>query len=1130
MRFLETVRRAKTYLEDQGRVSLRALKLEFDLDDDQLEGLVEELVDVQRIAAREGRALAWAGPSTRAEAAAATGAAAPERNPRDYTPKHLAARILQSKSALEGERKHVTVLFADIKGSMELAEQVDPEEWHAVLDRYFQVVSGVVHRYEGTVNQYTGDGVMALFGAPIAHEDHAQRACYAALQLRDELRELGQGLRRQHGLDFAARIGLNSGDVVVGKIGDDLRMDYTAQGHTVGLAERMQQLAETGKPYLAEDTAALVAGYFRLEDLGEFRLKGVASPVRAYGLEGAGELRTRLDMSRSRGFSRFVGRDDEMAILEAALDRAVAGNGQVVGVVADAGVGKSRLCFEFAARCRARGIPVRHATGVAHGRAIPLLPILEFLRESFGILARDGDHEARQKIAGAIVLLDEELRDELPLLFDFLGVPDPERPAPALDPEQRQRRLLELVKRLSVARSQRQPAVLVFEDLHWIDPATQAFIEALADGAEGHRTLMIVNFRPEYGADWTHRSYFQQLALRPLDRSGIDEMLREWLGSDPSLRAVRERIAERTAGNPFFIEEVVRALIESGRLEGARGHYRAVADPEEIEIPATVQNVLAARIDRLGGREKQVLQTAAVIGDEFPEPLVERVAGLPRVELSDALRSLLQAEFLWERALYPELEYAFKHPLTQEVAAASLLRERRRRLHALVAGALEERHAGALDEKAALLAHHWEEAGEALAAARWYHRASDWLGLRDPTLSIDHNRRIGDLLADAPDSRETLELRLEALGWILVQRTRIGLEEGELEALIAQGNALVSRSDADSDLEASFLVSTGFALILEGRIREALECGERAYSLSCASGADGPFMIRPRGLLISALLHSGFVDRVLELLAPSLADLEGLEYAYFAPLVYANRGLVLAWAGRIDEALPPLQRAIERATDRGDLAAGGFAHGYQATLERWRGSPQAALAHGRQAVELAEQVGTPTGLKAACYQLGHALLCNGQLDEARAELERGLAIERGRGWEAASLAALAETRAGLGDLEGACEAAREAVAVAEATGQPEIAPRLALARALRCADGPASGPAIESALDRALELVEASGARIHRPEILEERAELARLRGDDAAREHELREARRLYTEMGASGQVARLRATAGSS
>jgi class 3 adenylate cyclase len=336
--------------------------------------------------------------------------ALPDREPRDYTPKHLADKILQSKSALEGERKQVTVLFADVKGSMELAEQVDAEEWHAILDRFFQILADGVHRFEGTVNQYTGDGIMALFGAPIAHEDHAQRACWAALQLRDALRGFGQELRRERGLDFLTRIGLNSGEVIVGKIGDDLRMDYTAQGSTVGLAERVQQLAEPGKPYLSEETAGLVRGYFRLEDLGEFQVKGVAAPVRAYGLEGAGELRTRLDMARSRGFSRFVGRVDEMATLEGALHRAIEGNGQVLGVVGEAGVGKSRLCLEFVEQCRDKGMPVFDAHCPAHGKTVPLLPILELLRNAFGITPQDRDQAAREKIAGRLLLFDEAPR------------------------------------------------------------------------------------------------------------------------------------------------------------------------------------------------------------------------------------------------------------------------------------------------------------------------------------------------------------------------------------------------------------------------------------------------------------------------------------------------------------------------------------------------------------------------------------------------------------------------------------------------------------------------------------------------------------------------------------------------
>jgi class 3 adenylate cyclase len=360
---------------------------------------------------------------------------APPPDPRSYTPKHLAEKILTSRSALEGERKQVTVLFTDVKGSMDLAEQLDPEEWHKIMDRFFAILSDGVHRFEGTINQYTGDGIMALFGAPIAHEDDARRACYAALRLKEKLREYAEQLKRTRGESFLVRMGLNSGEVVVGKIGDDLRMDYTAQGQTVGLAARMEQLAAPGSAYLTEYTAKLVSGFFQLRDLGSFEIKGMREPVHVHELERAGRIHTTLEISQARGFSKFVGRQSEMTVLETALERAIAGNAQVVGVVAEAGTGKSRLCHEFAERCRAREIRVFKGRGVAHGKTVPLLPVVEFFRNYFGIAEGDTASAARDKIAGRMLLLDNKLADGIPVMFDFLGVPDPERPALPLDPD-----------------------------------------------------------------------------------------------------------------------------------------------------------------------------------------------------------------------------------------------------------------------------------------------------------------------------------------------------------------------------------------------------------------------------------------------------------------------------------------------------------------------------------------------------------------------------------------------------------------------------------------------------------------------------------------------------------------------
>src|SRR5262249_41918938 len=478
--------------------------------------------------------------------------------PKAYTPPHLAEKILGSRSALQGERKQVTVLFADVKGSMELAEQVDPEDWHHILDRFFQLLAAGVHRFEGTVNQYTGDGIMALFGAPIAHEDHAQRACWAALHLQESLRAYADELRRTRGLNFSVRMGLNSGDVVVGQIGDDLRMDYTAQGHTVGLAQRTEQLAEAGRAYLTEHTAALVGDYFRLRDLGAFTLKGVRHPVHVHELEGAGPSRTRFDVARARGFSRFVGRTDEMAAVETAMARAFDGQGRVIGVVGEPGVGKSRLCHELTERARARGVRVHSAHCVAHGQMIPFLPVLERMRDFLGITEQAGDEAARRKIAGTLLLLDQALTDALPLVFDFLGVADPADPPLRMEPEARQRGLFALAKQAGQARSRREPALLLLEDLHWIDAGSAPFVETLVDAVAGPRTLLLVPFRPEYHAGWMQKSHYFQLPLLPLGPEASSELLRELLGSDPSLAGLTERIAERTAGNPFFAEEMVQ--------------------------------------------------------------------------------------------------------------------------------------------------------------------------------------------------------------------------------------------------------------------------------------------------------------------------------------------------------------------------------------------------------------------------------------------------------------------------------------------------------------------------------------------------------------------------------------------
>src|SRR5438094_5078436 len=1071
-------------------------------------------------------------------AAAGPGA---ERDPRAYTPQHLAEKILISRAALAGERKQVTVLFADVKGSMDLAEQLDPEEWHAIMDRFFQLLAEGVHRFEGTVNQYTGDGIMALFGAPIAHEDHAQRACWAALHLQEAVRGYADELRRRRSLNFSVRMGLNSGEVVVGRIGDDLRMDYTAQGHTVGLAQRMEQLAEVGRVYLTEHTAALVAGFFRLRDLGVFTVKGVREPIRAHDLEGAGTHRTRLDVARARGFSRLVGRQEETTTLEAALAHALDGQGQVVGVVGEPGVGESRLCHELAERARGQRIRVQAAHCVAHGKMIPFLPVLELLRDFFEITAQDGDEAARRKIAGTMLLLDKALTDALPLLFDFLGVSDPADPSPRMDPEARQRRLLALAKRVHMAQSRREPVVLLFEDLHWIDDGSAPYVETLVEAMPGTRTLLLLNFRPEYHAGWMQKSYYQQLPLLPLGAEASAELLRDLLGADPSLAGLTARIRERAGGNPFFTEELVQGLVETGSLEGTRGAYRLRTPAETLALPASVQTVLAARIDRLPEREKRVLQTAAVIGKEFAEPVLRRVEPLPEAELAAALRALAQAELVYETALYPQAEYAFKHPLTQEVAYGSQLGERRRQVHAAVARALEATSPEKLDEQAALLAHHWERAGEALTAADWHRRAAEWAGARDREAMNRHWARVRELLADVPASPETLALGLVARTRMLNNTVMLGEVGVGASVLFAEGMELAARLEGAAP-RVILLSQYGAARVTAGAMEEGLARLSEGVALADRSG--DPFLrFFARGAFTFMLLMAGRLresvasEAEAEALSGGDAGL-GVEITGFSPYCVdlAARGAATGWLGRPLDGARVVEQAIEIARRRRDAEATVLAHTLAVWVHGILGDGDSGLRHARHAVDIVEATGSGVFRVFALDGLARAHILRGQWAEAAEATDGALTTVRARRsglhLEPSCLASLAHARLGTGHPDQAREAAESAVALARERGVRlfEILALLARARVRLATEGAPARARIEADLRDAAALIDATEARAYAPEVNVERAELARVVGDEVGRQRELREAHRLFTEMGATARAEQVARELGSS
>src|SRR2546428_2749490 len=646
-------------------------------------------------------------------------------SPHTYTPKHLAEKILTSKAALEGERKQVTVLFADLKGSMELLADRDPEETRKILDPVLTLMMEAVHRYEGTVNQVMGDGIMALFGAPLAHEDHAVRACYAALRMHDAIRRYAEDVRRTHGVEVQIRVGLNSGDVVVRSVGSDLRMDYTAVGQTTHLAARMEQLALAGTTRLTAETLRLAEEFVQIRPLGPIPVKGLAAPIEAFELTGAGAVRTRLQAARARGFRSFVGRDAEMDQIRQAAAQARQGRGQVVAVVGEAGVGKSRLFYEFihSPHVPGGGWRVLEASSVSYGKATPFLPLAELLRGYFRIDDRDDLRAVRAKVTGTLLTLDRALEDAVPAVLWILDVPEPGEAFLRLEPPQRRRRAIESVKRVLLRESQVQPLLLLFEDLHWIDTETQAVLDTLAESLGSAAVLLAVSYRPEYRHGWGSKTYYRQLRVDPLPPQSADALLRALLGADPATTPLAPLLISRTEGNPLFLEESVRTLVETGALVGEPGAYRLARAAATIQMPATVQAILATRIDRLRPELKRLLQAAAVVGKDVPVTLLAPVAEMADEALHAALGELQTAELLYEARLFPDLEYTFKHALTYEVAYGGVLQERRLALHGTILETLEHLHADRLGEHAEVLAHHAERAAIADKAVRYLREA-----------------------------------------------------------------------------------------------------------------------------------------------------------------------------------------------------------------------------------------------------------------------------------------------------------------------------------------------------------------------------------------------------------------------
>jgi class 3 adenylate cyclase/tetratricopeptide (TPR) repeat protein len=877
--------------------------------------------------------------------------------PESYTPKHLAERILTSKSALEGERKQVTVLFADLKGSMELLADRDPEEARRLLDPVLERMMEAVHRYEGTVNQVMGDGIMALFGAPLAHEDHAVRACYAALRMQESVKRYGEEVRRSHAAVVKIRVGLHSGEVVVRAIGSDLHMDYTAVGQTTHLAARMEQLADPGAIVITPETLALAEGYVEVKSLGLVPVKGLAEAVEVYEVTGAGPARTRLQAAARRGLTRFVGRDAELERFRRVQQLAGEGHGQVAAIVGEAGVGKSRLVYEFTHSHRLQGWLVLESASVSYGKATSYLPVIDLLKGYFKIQDRDDLREIREKVTGKLLTLDESLKPALLPLLALLDVPVDDALWQALDPGQRRQRTLDGVKQLLLRQAREQPLLLIFEDLHWIDCETQALLDILVDSLGSARLLLLVNYRPEYQHAWGGKTSYSQMQLDALPAESAGELLEALLGDDPRLARLKRLLVKR--GNPFFLEETVRTLVEKKALAGEPGRYRLTQPIQTLQVPATVQAMLAARIDRLSPENKRLLQVASVIGKDVPFALLQAIADLPEEALRRGLDHLQTAEFLYETGLYPDLEYTFKHALTHEVTYGGLLQERRRELHGRIVDAIETLHRERLGEQIERLAHHALRGDLREKAVHYLRQAGLKAAARSalPDARGWFEQALGVLEA-MPESQATLEQAYDIRLELRPALTPLGEVRRMLERL-REAEALAERLTDDRRRGRVFAFMTNtFALL--GELDETLVTGTHAMEIAGRLG-DLSLRILTTDFLEYAHYLRGEYERVVELATDNLAALP-------ADWVYEDPG----------SAVPP--SVWSRSWLVMSLAQlGSFAE---------------AAEYAAAAIRLAERTQHAYPIGWAHIAAGILTLLKGQWVEARSPIEHGIAVLR----------------------------------------------------------------------------------------------------------------------------------------
>jgi class 3 adenylate cyclase/predicted ATPase len=976
--------------------------------------------------------------------------------PVSYTPSHLAERIraeqaaLEARSGTDGERKTITAVFADLKGSTALIEGLDPEEARTVIDPALQLMMDAVHQYDGYVAQALGDGIFALFGAPLAHEDHPQRALYAALRMQEAMRRYADTLRAKGYPPLLMRVGINTGEVVLRSIRkDDLHADYVPVGHSTNLAARMEQLATPGTIVVSAYTHHLTDGYFAFKDLGPTQIKGVEDALNIYEVLGAGPLRTRLQVSARRGLTRFVGRQSEMEQLNRALDQAKVGHGQIVGTMGEPGLGKSRLLHEFVGAQHAAPLLVLQAYSVSHGKATAYLPVIELLKTYFRIEQADDERMRREKVLGKVLGLDRSLEDTLPYLFALLGIEEQPSPLAQMDPQIRRRRTFEALKKLFLRESLNQPLILIFEDLHWIDGETQGFLDVLSESVPSAKLLLLTNYRPEYRHEWGQKTYYTQLRLAPFGRAEAEEFLDVLLGDSVGasgqspLQSLKQLILDKTQGTPFFMEEIVQELREQGVLTvGASGRSPL---PTDLHLPPTVQGILTARIDRLAPDEKALLQQLAVIGRQFPLSLIRQVIAQPEADLYRLLASLQHKEFLYEQPAFPESEYIFKHALTQEVAYNSVLIERRKVLHEQTAQAIEEMFHSKLEDHYSDLAHHYSRSGNTQKAVEYLQRAGEQAAQRSAyTEAISHLTTALELLKTLPDTPERVQ---QELALQLTLGVPLQIIKGHAAPEVVQTYNRILELCGQVGATAQFFPAL-FGLwrfyLVRPDAQKAHELAEHMMRLA-QNSQDPTLLLEAHRTLGTSLFWLGELRQGRRHLEQGIALYDIQKHRSHAfhygidPGVYCLcfAGWNLWCLGYPDQALKNTQDALHLAHELAHPHTLAFALSVP-LVHQFRQEEAAVREQAEALLTLSTEHGFAYRAAWAIILQGWVLAAQGHLEEGLVRMQEGLAAQRATGSEVVHpyfLALQAEIYGKMGQLEEGLAALAEASAMVQRTGE-----------------------------------------------------------------------------------------------